>query len=177
MSSTQYNIFPIHKTTLTSHLSMMELILLISHENWVNSQNAPSSHGCTPWYWRNHAWHGCHVLQSAHQVGTTACLVGWDRKFYISHSGLFGPSSLPGVFGRLADTLVAIYKPKGITSIKKWVDDFLFLQYLLEDSHLPQPHFIYDLQTIINVTDDLGWPWKASKIHPFTTSFSNLGFL
>ena len=63
-----------------------------------------------------------------------AFVVGWEDKFYIDHTGPFGPSSSPGVFGRLADTLVAVYKARGISPIKKWVDDFLFLRYLLENS-------------------------------------------
>jgi len=54
-------------------------------------------------------------------------IVCWDGKVYIDHIGPFGPSSSPGIFGRLADMVVAVYKSKGVAPIKKWVDYFLFL--------------------------------------------------
>ena len=56
-----------------------------------------------------------------------AFIVCWDGKDYTDHTGPFGPSSSLGIFGRLADMVVAIYKSKGVAPIKKWVDDFLFL--------------------------------------------------
>src|SRR5882724_11907746 len=37
--------------------------------------------------------------------------------------------------------------------------------------------FEYDPTTIMDVADHLVWPWKAAKTHPFTSSFSYLGFL
>jgi len=106
-----------------------------------------------------------------------AFVVGWEDKFYIDHTGPFGPSSSPGIFGRLADTLVAVYKARGISPIKKWVDDFLFLRYLLENSPPERPCFNYDLEIIVDIANDLGWPWKESKTHPFAPTFTYLGFL
>jgi len=53
-------------------------------------------------------------------------IVCWDGKVYIDHTGPFFPSSSLGVFGRLADMVVDIYKSKGIAPIKKCDDSFFF---------------------------------------------------
>ena len=104
-------------------------------------------------------------------------IVGWEENLYIDHTGPFGPSSSPGVFGRLSDTLITIHKSRGIAPIKKWVDEFLFLQYILESSPLAWPPFNYNLKLIVCIADDLGWPWKEAKTCPFVPTFTYLGFL
>jgi len=45
-------------------------------------------------------------------------VVGFKNLYYIDHTG-FSPSSSPSVFFRLADTMVVVYKAKGIRPIKK----------------------------------------------------------
>ncbi|KAJ7852160.1 hypothetical protein B0H14DRAFT_3450879 [Mycena olivaceomarginata] len=69
----------------------------------------------------------------------------------------------PGVFGRLADAIVAIYLARGIGPIRKWVDDFSFFRYLNSTTS----HFDYGLSEIYAVATELGWPWKLSKTQPF----------
>jgi hypothetical protein len=104
-------------------------------------------------------------------------VISWEDLFYIDHTAPFGPSSSPGVFGHLADTLVALYKAKQIKPIKKWVDDFLFLRYPLLNSPPNVRQFTYGLSDITRFAETLGWPWKPTKTRPFATTFLYLGFL
>jgi len=50
--------------------------------------------------------------------------VSWDGKIYNDHALAFGMASSAGVFGSIADMLVALYRIAGFGPIKKWVDDF-----------------------------------------------------
>lgn len=100
----------------------------------------------------------------------------WDEKYFIDCCAPFGAASSPGVFGHIADALVALYKAGGWTAVKKWVDDFLFFRY---------PHntggsslsYSQSLNDIYSLTEPLGWPWKSSKTRPFANTFLYLGFL
>jgi hypothetical protein len=105
----------------------------------------------------------------------------WDNLFYIDHNAPFGTASSSGVFGHIADALMAIFRAQDIGPATNWVDDFLFLNFptnyaFAEDEDNWQPIFSYSLETIFNITTDLGWPWKASKTRPFAPSFKYLGF-
>ncbi|TFY61177.1 hypothetical protein EVJ58_g4674 [Rhodofomes roseus] len=50
--------------------------------------------------------------------------VSWQDKVHVDFAVAFGCASSAGVFGSVADMLVAIYKVHGFGPIKKWVDDF-----------------------------------------------------
>jgi len=49
--------------------------------------------------------------------------VSWDGKIYNDRALAFGMTSSTGVFGSIADMLVALYCVAGFGPIKKWVDD------------------------------------------------------
>jgi Reverse transcriptase (RNA-dependent DNA polymerase)/Reverse transcriptase-like len=112
-----------------------------------------------------------------HPSSKPSFVIHWQNQFYVDHTTPFGSSSSPGLFGRAADAMVAIYKAHGVNNVKKWVDDFLFFRYPLESSSSPSPSYSYDIDFLISIADNLGWPWKPSKTHPFNSSFTYLGFL
>ena len=49
----------------------------------------------------------------------------WDRLIYINHTVMFRLSSSTGVYGCMADMLVAIYKAAGFRPLLKWANNFL----------------------------------------------------
>lgn len=103
-------------------------------------------------------------------------VVQWRGKFYIDHCMPFGASSASGNFGSLADAKTDILWAKQFSLVANWADDFFFLQrpsYFEPDG---TPIFTYNLQDLYNLGDKLGWPWKQSKIQPFSESFRYLGF-
>lgn len=108
-------------------------------------------------------------------------VIMWNDLFYIDHNAPFGAASSGGVFGHVADALMAIFRARDIGPAVNWVDDFLFfrlpinLDFINDDVHW-QPLFSYNLDTIFSITLDLGWPWKDSKTRPFSTTFRYLGF-
>jgi hypothetical protein len=102
-------------------------------------------------------------------------IVHWHNQFWIDACAPFGPASLPGVWGRIADCMVAIYQAAGVTAVKKWVDDFAFFRYL-QRAEYREITYPYSLQEIHELAQQLGWPWKASKTKDFAGSFRYLGF-
>ena len=52
-----------------------------------------------------------------------------QRTHPLDHVLNFGATPAPGTFGRVADAMVEILRHKGVESIIKWVDDFVFLRY------------------------------------------------
>lgn len=54
--------------------------------------------------------------------------VSWQGKVYIDFAVAFGCASSAGVFGSVANMLVAIYNAHGVGPIKKWVDDFFAIR-------------------------------------------------
>jgi hypothetical protein len=46
---------------------------------------------------------------------------------------MFGLASSAGVFGAIADMLVALYETAGFSRIPKWVDDFFVIRLPNED--------------------------------------------
>ena len=51
----------------------------------------------------------------------------WEGKVYVDRAVMFGLSSSAGVFGSIADMLVAIYWVAGFGPLTKWVDDFFVI--------------------------------------------------
>lgn len=106
-------------------------------------------------------------------------VIQWNNLFYIDHNAPFGATSSGGVFGRLADAMTALIRHYTGTHCLNWVDDFAFIRSPtnISDSTNSLPTYSYDLRLIENLAENLGWPWKPSKTHPFSTTFQYLGFL
>jgi hypothetical protein len=108
-------------------------------------------------------------------------IIMWENLFYIDHNAPFGATSSGGIFGQIADALMAILRAHNIGPAKNWVDDFLFFRHptntdSINENAETRPSFSYNLDTIFSITSDLGWPWKDSKTRPFATNFKYLGF-
>lgn len=88
-------------------------------------------------------------------------------RFFIDHCLPFGLAPAGGLWGLIADAIVAILLAHGIGPTFKWVDDFLFFRLL---------HQHYTLATIREITAPLGLPWHTTKCHDFDTCFTYLGF-
>ena len=56
-----------------------------------------------------------------------ALCIFWDGKVYVDREAMFGLSSSAGVFGSIADMLVAIYQAAGFGPLTKLVDDFFVI--------------------------------------------------
>jgi len=108
-------------------------------------------------------------------------VIMWNDLFYIDHVAPFGASSSSGVFGRVADSLMAMLRLHNIGPALNWVDDFLFFAFPTNSaSYAPRnwtPSFPYSLESIFAFTSPLGWPWKNSKTRPFAPIFKYLGFI
>ena len=115
----------------------------------------------------------CHVSILPSQQH--AFIIMWDKKFYVDSCAPFGATSSSGVFGRIADALVALYKAGGWKAVKKWVDDFLFFRYP-QSSQEGVSMYSQSLNDIYSIAAPLGWPWKPMKTQPFSDSFLYLGF-
>jgi hypothetical protein len=100
-------------------------------------------------------------------------VIQWDGRFYVDHCVAFGGASACGIFGRVADAFIAICRQRGYGPVKKWVDDFAFIRNIIDP---PAGLFAYQLEDLIELGIQLGWPWKSSKTHPFEEVFKYLGF-
>jgi len=93
--------------------------------------------------------------------------VCWRGRVYVDQPLMFGLSSSAGVFGSIADMLVAIYGRADFNLIHKWVDDFLVI-------HLP--HQSWSETEFIALTAFCGVPWSIEKLHKFATVQCYIGF-
>lgn len=83
------------------------------------------------------------------------CLcIYWNGKVYVDRVVMFGLTSSAGVFGSIADMLVAIYEAAGFGIIRKWVNDLLAIR--LPSQTWTENHFI-------ELTSALGVPWSQEK--------------
>jgi hypothetical protein len=80
---------------------------------------------------------------------------------------MFGLSSSAGVFGAVADMLVAIYKRAGFTPIIKWVDDFLVIRL---------PGQTWSEEDFMNLTARAGVPWSQKKLRRLASTQRYIGF-
>ena len=97
---------------------------------------------------------------------------------HLDHCLNFGASPCPGVWGRIADAMVEIYNANGISSVIKWVDDFVFFRYpTVPALGSSTPSYPYDESAIWQIADNLGWPWAPKKCFPFAPTFVYIGFL
>ncbi|KAG6905013.1 hypothetical protein DXG01_005615, partial [Tephrocybe rancida] len=79
----------------------------------------------------------------------------------------FGGASSPVVFGQVTNAIVRIYLHKGVDTILKWVDDFIFFPYPKPSANGGPPSFSYDDSLIWSVAANLGWLWAHKKFRPF----------
>jgi hypothetical protein len=93
--------------------------------------------------------------------------VWWDGKVWVDRVVMFGLSSSTGVFGAVADMLVAIYKAAGFWPVLKWVDDFLVLRL---------PGQTWTEGEFIKLTGDIGVPWSLEKLRPLATTQRYISF-
>ena len=96
----------------------------------------------------------CKIQQQQH-----LCVL-WKGLVYVDHAIMFGLSSSAGVFGSIADMLIAIYKEAGFTAILKWVDDFFVI-------HLPDQ--TWTEQEFMDLTGYCGVPWSIKKMRPIAS--------
>ena len=85
--------------------------------------------------------------------------VMWEELIYINQVLMFSLALSAGVFGCVADMLVAIYKAAGFHPLLKWVDNF-FIVCL--------PHQSWSEQDFIDLTGAIGMPWSTKKTRPFS---------
>lgn len=97
-----------------------------------------------------------------------ALCVFWKGKVYIDRAVAFGLRSSAGVFGAVADMLVAIYQAHGYGPLHKWVDDFFAIRL---------PHQTWTVQDFIALTARLGVPWSLRKIRDLATRQRYIGFI
>ncbi|KZP04952.1 hypothetical protein FIBSPDRAFT_843418 [Athelia psychrophila] len=93
--------------------------------------------------------------------------VFWEGKIYIDRVLMFGLASSAGVFGSVADMLVAIYEKAGFGPIRKWVDDFFVIL---------MPGDTWTEEEFIRLTGELGVPWHRTKTRPLAAVQRFIGF-
>jgi hypothetical protein len=94
------------------------------------------------------------------------CIV-WRGRIYVDRAVMFGLTSSAGVFGAIADMLIAIYRAAGIRLILKWVDDFLVIRTAKET---------WTEEDFVELTSRIGVPWSAEKTRRFAVTQRYLGF-
>lgn len=106
-------------------------------------------------------------------------VVMWGDEFYVDHAVPFGAASSNGLFAHCGDALAIIYARQGPGLVFKWVDDFLFIRPP-STSTTPSSADHKDQITedsIYELAEFLGWPWKKSKTKNFSPQFPYLGFV
>lgn len=93
--------------------------------------------------------------------------VMWDGMVYVDRAACFGCASSAGVYGSIADMLVAIYKKIGFGPIRKWVDDFLAIC-------LPSDSWTED--EFMAISEKLGIPWNREKLRRFAEVQRYIGY-
>ena len=88
----------------------------------------------------------------------------------------FGFCCSPGIFGRVADALMRIFRFKGIEDLLKWVDDFIFFRYGIRRNKEGEWEYKYTEKIIWDIAAELGWPWAPEKFVAFRQVFTYLGF-
>jgi len=92
----------------------------------------------------------------------------WEDKVHVDRAVAFGLASSAGVFGSVADMLVAIYEAsKKFGPMVKWVDDFFVTRL---------PHQRFTEADFVDLTGTYGVPWSIKKLRPFNTVQRYLGF-
>jgi hypothetical protein len=96
----------------------------------------------------------------------------WAGHIYVEHCAVFGLAPSGGIQGTVADALLDVLVASGITPALKWVDDFVFFHFPLPNSPPANPHFQFDLKSILSISEPLGIPW-----HPVSVKGQDFGSL
>lgn len=99
-----------------------------------------------------------------------------DGLVNVDFCGNFGASSMPGIWGHIADAMALILRHHGVDALIKWVDDFVFFRYPVGGSSPLSFVYHYDASLVWAVADRLGWPWAPAKFMDFASSFRYIGF-
>jgi hypothetical protein len=86
--------------------------------------------------------------------------VYWRGKVYVDRAVMCGLTSSAGVFGKVADMLVAIYEKASFGPIRKWVNDFFVIRL---------PHQSWTEQEFMSLTSYCGVPWSLEKLRLFAS--------
>jgi hypothetical protein len=97
----------------------------------------------------------------------SALCIAWDGMVYVDRCAPFGLRSSAGVFGSIADMLVAIYDAQGFGPIRKWVDDFLVVRL---------PGSTWTEADFMALTAPLGVPWSIPKMRLLAEIQRYIGF-
>lgn len=103
-------------------------------------------------------------VQPCQQNSLCVC---WRGIIYVDRALMFGLTSSAGVFGSIADMLIAIYGRAGFDLIRKWVDDFLVIR---------RPHQLWTEADFIALTASCGVPWSLEKLRLFASIQRYIGF-
>lgn len=106
-------------------------------------------------------------ITPVHPLQQNALCIFWKGKVYIDRAVAFGLASSAGVFGAVADMLVAIYTVSGFGPMCKWVDDFFVIR--LPDQSWTEDEFI-------QLTAQVGVPWSVHKTKPLSSVQRYIGF-
>ncbi|KIJ56446.1 hypothetical protein M422DRAFT_150825 [Sphaerobolus stellatus SS14] len=96
-----------------------------------------------------------------------ALCIKWKGLIHVDSAVMFGLSSSAGVFGSIADMLVAIYAKAGFTRLLKWVDNFLVIRL---------SHETWTEEEFMNITQQIGVPWSREKMRPLDTVQKYIGY-
>ena len=96
-----------------------------------------------------------------------ALCIFWKGLVYVDRALMFGLTSSAGVFGSVADMLVAIYGKAGFERIRKWVNDFLVIRL---------PHEHWTEEDFMDLTGHCGVPWSLEKLRRFAPIQRYIGF-
>jgi len=92
----------------------------------------------------------------------------WDNRVHVDRAVAFGLASSAGVFGSVADMLVAICEAsKKFGPMVKWVDDFFVTRL---------PHQRSTEADFMELTGKYGVPWSIKKLRPFSIVQRYLGY-
>lgn len=106
-------------------------------------------------------------ITPVHPLQQNTLCVFWRGIVYVDRALMFGLTSSAGVFGSIADLLVAIYGKAGFDLIRKWVDDFLVIRL---------PHQSWTEADFIALTAYCGVPWSLEKLRRFASTQRYIGF-
>jgi hypothetical protein len=88
-------------------------------------------------------------------VQQSSLCISWNGKVYLNRLAPFGLCSSAGVFGSIADMLVAIYEAHRFGPIRKWVNDFLVVCV---------PGTTWTETEFMDLTVALSVPWSIPKM-------------
>lgn len=126
-----------------------------------------------------------------HPDDRTHTVIVWKDLAYVDANLAFGTSSSGGLFGTVADALLAIMVHRGIGPSLHWVDDYVITRsptlhtsqtlrshsaITLSTPDSPTFEYSYDKSRVYAVGKELGVAWKEEKTRPFAFQTRYIGF-